>query len=53
MGSDSEFDAIVAGFVAGRLGVTIDSVHSFEQAANAMARLESGQQFGKVVVRIS
>jgi NADPH:quinone reductase-like Zn-dependent oxidoreductase len=53
MGSDAEFDAIVAGFVAGRLGVTIDSVHSFEQAANAMARLESGQQFGKVVVRIS
>lgn len=53
MGSDAEFDAIVASFVAGRLGVTIDSVHSFERAADAMARLASGQQFGKVVVRIS
>jgi NADPH:quinone reductase-like Zn-dependent oxidoreductase len=53
MGSDAEFDAVVGEFVAGRLGATIDSVYPFERAAEALARLESGVQFGKVVVRIS
>jgi NADPH:quinone reductase-like Zn-dependent oxidoreductase len=53
MGNDDEFDAIVAEFTAGRLGATIDSVFPFERAAEAMDRLASGAQFGKVVVRIS
>jgi NADPH:quinone reductase-like Zn-dependent oxidoreductase len=53
MGSDAEFDAVVAEFVAGRLGATIDSVYPFERAVEALARLESGAQFGKVVVRIN
>jgi NADPH:quinone reductase-like Zn-dependent oxidoreductase len=53
MGSDAEYDAVVSEFVAGRLAPVIDSVHSLEHGAEAMARLASGAQFGKVVVRIS
>ena len=53
MGSDAEYDAVTAEFLAGRLQPVIDSVHSLENAADAMARLASGAQFGKVVVRIS
>lgn len=53
MGSDAEYEAVVAEFLAGRLKPMVDSVHSLEHAADAMERLESGQQFGKVVVRIS
>lgn len=53
MGSDAEYDAVVSEFVAGRLTPVIDSVYSLEHGADAMARLASGAQFGKVVVRIS
>lgn len=53
MGSDAEYDAVVNEFVAGRLTPVIDSVHRLERGADAMARLESGRHFGKVVVRIS
>jgi NADPH:quinone reductase-like Zn-dependent oxidoreductase len=53
MGSDAEYDTVVAEFVAGRLAPVIDSVHTLENAADAMARLQSGSQFGKVVLRIS
>lgn len=53
MGSDAEYDAVVGEFLAGRLAPVIDSVHSLEQAAGAIARLESGAHFGKVAVRLS
>ena len=53
MGSDAEFDAITDAFIEGRLSATVDSTFPFEQAADAMARLASGAQFGKIVVRIS
>jgi len=53
MGSDAEYDAVVSEFVAGRLVPVIDSVHSLENGAEAMARQASGAHFGKVVVRIS
>jgi NADPH:quinone reductase-like Zn-dependent oxidoreductase len=53
MGSDAEYDTVVAEFLAGRLVPQIDSVHSLEHAAGAFARLASGVHFGKVVVRIS
>jgi NADPH:quinone reductase-like Zn-dependent oxidoreductase len=38
--------------VAGRLTAVVDSVHPLSQAAAAFERLHSGQQFGKVVVRV-
>ena len=53
MGSDAEYDAVIAEFLAGNLRPVVDSVHTLEHAADAMARLASGAQFGKVVVRIS
>jgi NADPH:quinone reductase-like Zn-dependent oxidoreductase len=52
MGSDAEYDAVITEFIAGRLIPVIDSVHTLERSADALARLESGKQFGKVVVRI-
>ena len=53
MGSDAEYDAVIAEFLAGRLVPTVDSVHTLEGGADAVARLDSGKHFGKVVVRIS
>lgn len=53
MGSESEFAAIVEEFRAGRLHAVVDSTFPLEQGREAFARLASGQQFGKVAVRIS
>lgn len=53
MGSQAEFDAITREFVDGRLTAVVDSVHPLDHAAEAYARLSSGEQFGKVVVQIS
>ncbi len=53
MGNDAEFEAIVAELGAGRLVPPIDSVHELAEGRAAFERLESGQQFGKVVVRIA
>lgn len=53
MGNDAEFDAIVAELEAGRLVPPIDSVHALADGRAAFDRLESGKQFGKVVVRIA
>lgn len=53
MGNDAEFEACVAELAAGRLLPPVDSVHALEDGAAAFARLASGQQFGKVVVRIA
>lgn len=53
MGSDAEFEAIAAQLRAGRLHPPVDSEYPIEDGVNAFARLESGQQFGKVVVTVS
>jgi NADPH:quinone reductase-like Zn-dependent oxidoreductase len=53
MGSDAEFDAVVAELIAGRLSLPVDSTFSLEAGRDAMARLESGAQFGRVVLQIS
>lgn len=53
MGSDREFDEIVELFRAGRLHPPIDRVYSLEKGREAFERLASGQQFGKIVLRIS
>ena len=52
MGTDAEFDAIVAELRAGRLSPPVDSVFPLAQGADAFRRLASGEQFGKVVVEI-
>ena len=53
MGSDAEFAAIVGELREGRLLPTVDSVHPLEEGRAALARLQSGEQFGKVVLRVA
>ena len=52
MGNEAEFDAVVNEYRAGRLTPLVDSVFDISQGRKAFERLASGQQFGKVVVRI-
>ena len=52
MGTNAEYDAIVGELRAGRLVPPVDSVWALEEGRSAYERLASGQQFGKVVVRI-
>ena len=52
MGNDAEFDAITNEYCAGRLTPLVDSVFDISQGRQAFERLQSGQQFGKIVVRI-
>ena len=51
MGDMNEFRQVVALFRRGALKPVLDEVHAAADAAAAFARLESGEQFGKVVVR--
>lgn len=53
MGNDAEFDAVANELRDGRLLPEIDSVHDLENGSEAFARLASGKQFGKVVVRVA
>jgi NADPH:quinone reductase-like Zn-dependent oxidoreductase len=52
MGSELEWAAVAAEFRAGGHRPPVDSVHPLSAAREAYARLQSGQQFGKVVIRI-
>ena len=52
MGNDAEFDAVASEYRAGRLTPLVDSVFDISQGRQAFERLQSGQQFGKIVVRI-
>lgn len=52
MGNDREMDAVTAEFIAGRLRPVVDSVFDLADGRAAFERLASGQQFGKVVLRI-
>ncbi|HEY7394303.1 MAG TPA: zinc-binding dehydrogenase, partial [Gemmatimonadaceae bacterium] len=53
MGNDAEFDAIVAELRAGRLLPPVDSVFPLDHTRAAFERLAAGEQFGKVVIRVS
>jgi NADPH:quinone reductase-like Zn-dependent oxidoreductase len=52
MGNDAEFDAIVAELAAGRLTPSVDVVMPLEQGRAAFERLQRGDQFGKIVLRV-
>ena len=52
MGNEAEFNAVANEFTAGRLTPLVDSVFDISQGRKAFERLQSGQQFGKVVVQI-
>jgi len=53
MGDMEEFHQVVSLFRSGALRPVVDSVHDATDAAAAFARLESAEQFGKVVLRWS
>jgi NADPH:quinone reductase-like Zn-dependent oxidoreductase len=53
MGNQAEFTEVVRAVIDGRLHVPIDSEFPLERAAGAYARLSSGEQFGKVVIRLA
>ena len=53
MGSMGEFREVTALFQSGAIAPVVDQVFDFNDAAKAYARLESADQFGKVVVRWS
>lgn len=51
MGSADEFQEVAALFRSGALKPVIDKVFTWSEAPQAWARLESAEQFGKVVLR--
>ncbi|MBA4071504.1 MAG: hypothetical protein C0497_06665 [Gemmatimonas sp.] len=53
MGSDADFDAIVGELIAGRLLLPVDSTYPLARGREALAHLQSGAQFGKVVLQIN
>jgi len=50
MGDMDEFRASTALFLSGAIEPVVDSVYSPDQVQDAYRRLESGDQFGKVVI---
>jgi NADPH:quinone reductase-like Zn-dependent oxidoreductase len=53
MGDPDEFREVVALFRRGALTPVIDSRYRWSEARRAYERLESGRQFGKVVIEWS
>jgi len=52
MGNDRELDAIVQALGEGALVPPIDAVYPLDRAREAYERLSTGEQFGKVVLRL-
>jgi NADPH:quinone reductase-like Zn-dependent oxidoreductase len=52
MGNDREMDAVMRAFSAGALTPPLDSVFEIESGRAAFERLASGEQFGKIVIRL-
>ncbi len=52
MATRKEFHDVMRLFFAGRLRAIVDEVLPIEQGAEAQRRLEQGQQFGKIVLRL-
>jgi len=50
MGSYEEFDQLLA-LVEQGLPIAVDSVHPLSEYETALARLEKGEQLGKIVLR--
>jgi NADPH:quinone reductase-like Zn-dependent oxidoreductase len=52
MGNDAEFEAVVRELEAGRLSLPVDSTFPLERGREALEYLQSGAQFGKVVLQV-
>lgn len=53
MGNDAEYDAVVEQLTAGRLAMPVDAAYPLSEGREAFARMERGEQFGKIVLRVS
>ncbi len=53
MGSLSDFRTVMEHVFRGEITPVIDSVYPLEQAGEAYARYERGEQFGKIVLQVS
>ena len=53
MGSPEDWAAMVAFVAEKKLRPTVTDVFPLERAADAFALMERGEQFGKIVVRIT
>lgn len=53
MGNDAEFAAVTAELNAGRLWPTVDAVYPLADGRAAFERMARGEQFGKLVLRVS
>jgi NADPH:quinone reductase-like Zn-dependent oxidoreductase len=53
MGNEAEFATVVDELREGRLLPVIDSVHDLARGRDAFERLAAGEQFGKIVIRVS
>lgn len=52
MGNAREFAAITRLFTAGHLAPVVDHVYPLDQARAAFERMQRGEQFGKIVLRV-
>jgi NADPH:quinone reductase-like Zn-dependent oxidoreductase len=52
MGSKNDFEAVYELVTSGRVSPVVDTVFPLEEAAAAHTRLETGDQLGKIVLRI-
>src|SRR6476661_2793045 len=52
MGSQADFEAVYDLVVSGRVVPVVDAVYPLAETAAAHARLEAGEQLGKIVLRI-
>jgi len=53
MGSDEDFRQMLRAVTIAKLKPVVDSVISLDNARDAMSRMEAGEQFGKIVLRVS
>ncbi len=53
MGNADEFRAVLGVVASGKVAPVVDSVYPLEDTMDALRRLQSAQQFGKVVIDIS
>lgn len=52
MGTEAEFEAVTAEFTSGRLTAVVDTSFPLAQGRDAFERMERGEQFGKIVLRV-
>ena len=53
MGNDAEFAAVVGELNAGNLVPDVDSVYDLSEGREAFEHLKNGEQFGKIVLKVS